>query len=342
MQVVNPIEIKDWDLLVGRLKGSTIFHTAGWARVLSETYRYHPKYFVQYRDGGLSSVVPFMELNSFLTKKRGVSLPFTDFISPLLGDVDNLDDILGNAVAYARRAGWKRMELRGVEQDALKEKTAAEFLTHNLLISQDKACLESGVRKSALRNVRKALREGVVVKCENTQVGVRRFYRLNCLTRRRHGYPPQPFAFFDSINRNILSRGMGNLFLASLAGKYIAGAVFFHFKDQVLFKFGASDVKYHWLGINNLVMWEAIMHYSSGNYRNFNFGRTEPGNNGLKHFKTGWGATESRVFYYTYDLFKGDYVEDSPLVKDWQKKVMMRTPLPILRLIGSLFHKHVG
>ena len=38
----------------------------------------------------------------------------------------------------------------------------------------------------------------------------------------------------------------------------VAGAVFFHFKDEVILKYGASDRKFLYLRPNNLVMWEAF------------------------------------------------------------------------------------
>ena len=46
------------------------------------------------------------------------------------------------------------------------------------------------------------------------------------------------------------------MFLAHYQGKCVAGAVFFHFKDRALFKYGASDERFNRLGINNLVIWE--------------------------------------------------------------------------------------
>jgi len=46
--------------------------------------------------------------------------------------------------------------------------------------------------------------------------------------------------------------------LASHKGKNIASAVYFHFGDKAIYKYGASDRKYQHLRANNLVMWEAI------------------------------------------------------------------------------------
>ena len=48
-------------------------------------------------------------------------------------------------------------------------------------------------------NIKKALKEGVEVQLHNSFESVKSFFKLNCMTRKRHGLPPQPFKFF---NRN--------------------------------------------------------------------------------------------------------------------------------------------
>lgn len=61
--------------------------------------------------------------------------------------------------------------------------------------------------------------------------------------------------------------------LASFKGTIIAGAIYFHFGEKAVYKYGASDVKYQQLRPNNLVMWEAIRLYCQNGYKSFCFGR---------------------------------------------------------------------
>ncbi len=342
MQIVNPLKIAGWDELLEDLDGATIFHSSAWAKVLAKTYRYDPKYFVRFNGDRLSALLPLMEIRSIFTGTRAVSLPFTDFSPPLYEDVENFTRLMEEAVKYGAEANWKRIEIRGSIPEILTGQSAAEYLTHDLDLNGDGERLISRVRDSTMRQVRKAEREGVTIDEQPSMEGIKQYYRLNQLTRKRHGLPPQPFSFFASIYRNIISKGMGTVYLATYRGKCVAGGVFFYFKDQVLFKFGASDARYRQLGINNLVMWEAIKGCARGHYRNLNLGRTDTDNHGLRRFKSGWGSTESKVPYYSYDLSKSIYVREKHMVKEWQKRILSRTPVPVLGLMGSLMYRHVG
>ncbi|MBL0714885.1 MAG: GNAT family N-acetyltransferase, partial [Desulfosarcina sp.] len=92
--------------------------------------------------------------------------------------------------------------------------------------------------------MRRAIRSGVSVSVSHTIRSVREFYRLNCLTRKRHGLPPQPWYFFEAIYEHIIKCRKGHVVLAFYDNKPIAGSVFFHFRKQAVYKYGASDAHY--------------------------------------------------------------------------------------------------
>ncbi len=128
------------------------------------------------------------------------------------------------------------------------------------------------------------------------------FYQLHCLTRKRHELPVQPFQFFKKIHEHIISKKSGFIIKALYCNKIIGAAVFFHFGKKAMFKFGASDLNYQRLRMNNLIMWEAIKWYSTNGYESFCFGRTDMENVGLRRFKQGWGTKEYLIKYFKYDL----------------------------------------
>ena len=156
--------------------------------------------------------------------------------------------------------------------------------------------------------MRKAEKEKVEVRIEKTGDALDEFCRLNRLTRREHGLPPQPYHFFEKVQRHIISRKKGFIALAYFQGRAIAGNVYFHFGDRAIYKYGASDKAYHQLRANNLVMWEAIRWFADKGFKSFCFGRTELENEGLRQFKTGWGAEETQVHYFRYDLRQNAFV----------------------------------
>ncbi|MBS3917355.1 MAG: peptidoglycan bridge formation glycyltransferase FemA/FemB family protein [Deltaproteobacteria bacterium] len=342
IQIINPTQHKGWEDLILSHPEASFFHSSAWARVLSESYGYVPKYFAMIRNEKLVSLLPVMEVNSLFTGKRGVSLPFTDYCEPIVGPEVSLDDLLNCVVDTGKRSDWKSLELRIGQKALPNRRIALKYLGHELKLGQDEERLLSGFRDSTRRNIRKAIGEGVEVKSSNTTEGMKEFYRLNSLTRKEHGLPPQPYRFFVKVLEHIISRDLGQVYLASRAGKNIAGAIYFHFNGKAYYKYGASDKNYQHLRPNNLVMWEAIRCYSGNGTRSLCMGRTEPDHEGLLQFKSGWGTTEQPIRYYRYDFKKGSFVSGSSKVTGFHNKIFKNMPIPILNKIGALLYKHVA
>ena len=167
---------------------------------------------------------------------------------------------------------------------------------------------------------------------------------LHCLTRQRHGVPPQPRRFFLKIHEHLIAPGNGFVQLARWEGRWIAGAVYLHFGRNALYKFGASDMAFQHLRANNLLMWEAIRHYRQMGMSQFSFGRTDPDNQGLLQFKRGWGAEEAIRHYYRIGIRKpvrAAMAGHGP-GSGWSGKVLQRLPISMLRLMGALAYRHMG
>jgi lipid II:glycine glycyltransferase (peptidoglycan interpeptide bridge formation enzyme) len=216
------------------------------------------------------------------------------------------------------------------------------YFGHVLNLAIGESALLSGFRESTRRNIKKAKKEGVDVTICNSLESVAEFFRLNCLTRKMHGLPPQPYRFFKKTYEHIISKGHGIVALASAQGKYIAANVYFNFGSQAIYKYGASDRNYQYLRANNLVMWEAIRYYAERGCKSFCFGRTEPENTGLLQFKRGWGAEERTIYYYKYDISQDIYIKESSKPYGFHKTLFSNTPLALLRLIGSHLYRHIG
>jgi hypothetical protein len=338
---INPTQYPDWDDLLLSSEKNSFFHTAGWSRVLAESYGYTPLFFTHFVNSRLSGLIALMEVNSFLTGKRGVSLPFTDQCEPIAEEESSFNEIFNEVIKHGQKSGWKTIELRGGYPYLCKKKPDSTFLTHHIDLAKTEEELLASFRNSTKRNIIKAKKNGVLVKADNSLVATREFYRLNCLTRRDHGLPPQPYGFFKNLHDHIISKNKGRVFLASFSGKTIAGAVFVGFGSKAIFKYGASDRKYQHFRANNLIMWAAIRHYAAGGFSLLDLGRTEPGNVGLLQFKRGWGARSTGLNYYKYDLQKLDFVSERP---NWKSSYSFfkKMPIPLLKLVGKLIYRHVA
>ncbi len=376
ISIINPIDYRDWDELLLPNQDYSFFHSSHWAKVLCESYGYKPLYFVDVFTSNLKrstpptsnsldasnlkhsspqtsndnnashkklqACLPLMEVKSFLTGQRGVSLPFTDYCGPIVARDIHFMEVFEYLREYGKQAGWKFIEIRGGRSFPQDFPHSSYYYGHILNLSRNEDQIFSNFRSSTKRNIKKAMREGVEVNTDNSLESIKEFYRLNCMTRKDHGLPPQPYFFFKKIYDHIISKNQGFVVLASYKGMIIAGAVYFHFGKKAIYKYGASDRKYQYIRPNNLVMWKAIKWYSQNGYKNFCFGRTEPENKGLMQFKAGWGAEERIIRYYRYDLKKSVFVNGDSHVSGLHNKVFNKMPIPLLKVAGALFYRHMG
>jgi len=330
------------DNLLQTLPGASFFHSSAWARVLAESYNYKPVYFTAQDGDRLTALLPMMDVRSFLTGKRGVSLPFTDYCEPLMDEAAAFKNLFTQAIQHGRKQGWKTIELRGAGEFLKDEPHSSFFYGHTLELKQNPDALFSAFRDSTKRNIKKAAKEKVEVKISRDMEAVKAFCDLNGLTRQQHGLPPQPFTFFKKVHEHILSRDQGFIILALYDGKPIAANVYFHFGDTLIYKYGASDKNYQNLRANNLLMWEAINWGCGNGYKSLCFGRTEPENEGLRQFKAGWGAREYEIRYFKYDLQQNAFMGEQSGTAHQYKKIFTRMPIPALKIMGKFLYRHVG
>ena len=342
LQIINPIHYPGWDDLVLSNSDYSFFHSSSWAKVICNSYKYKPRYFALIDKENLNFLIPFVEIRSSITGSRGVSLPFSDSCQPIVTETNHFTDLLDNIIHYGIRSGWNHIELRGGESFFPGVAPSSHYYSHSLELTQNEDEVLSSFRDSTRRNIRKASKKDVEIKVLNTFESIKEFYRLNCLTRKQHGLPPQPLYFFKNIYDYIISKEYGVIILAVYQKQVIAGAIFFHFGEKAIYKYGASDSAYQHLRANNLVMWSAIKFYSQRGYSQFDFGRTEPENNGLRQFKTGWGTKEHTLSYFKYDLKKNAFMTNTNRISGSYNKIFNNMPLPLLKLIGFLAYRHIG
>ena len=205
-------------------------------------YRYRPVYMAEKEGAELLSVFPVMEVACWLTGCRGVSLPFADACPCLFRSADQVQQGLEELLEYGRARKWKYLEMRSSEGFASSIQSFRRFFVHTLDLRCPAADLFAACSTSMRRNIRKARGKGVRVERLENFDAVRRYYRLHCLTRKKHGLPPQPFSFFAKIAEHMIMRGRGSVWLASHENQDVAGAIFLHFNGNVLYKFGGSDI----------------------------------------------------------------------------------------------------
>lgn len=336
---LNPLECPNWDVLLTSRPDFSFFHGSAWARVLTETYGFAAHYFFTGDAAAPETVLPLMEVDSWLTGRRGIALPFTDECPPLGADREGFKKMFAEVVAFGKSRGWKYIELRGGER-LLAGPASLEFFGHHLELMADETGMFEKMDGSARRAVRKAEKEGVTVEVSHSLEGLRDFYGLQCLTRRRHGLPPQPWPFFVNIHRHILSQNLGMVAVASHARRKIAASVYFFLGGRAIYKYGASDFASQHLRGSNLVMWAAMKWLARNGAARLHLGKTSLNNEGLRRFKLNLGAQEEAVAYLKYDLRRGEFVTETDGIEGWHNRVFRILPAFAARAAGGLLYRH--
>jgi len=339
--VVNPLRNSGWNQMLLSCGQGTIFHSSNWAQLLADSYGYHPAYFLLSEPGAFGGCLPVMEVDSMLTGRRGVCLSFSDFCGSLVAGGDEFRLLFESVLGLGRMSGWRYVEFRG-EQFLNRESPAKVFAHHILELSRDERLMHSRLRASNARNIRKAMKEGVTIETTETLQGVQDFYRLHCLTRKRHGVPPQPCTFFRKLHEHVISKGFGFTALARHNQVPVAGVICLHFGTSAVYKYGASDVRFQHLRANNLVLWEAIKRCAQCGFQSFSLGRTDLHDEGLLAFKDGWGGVRSVINYYRYDFATSQFVHQSDRDGEAFRDLFRKLPVNVLTMLGKLAYRHMG
>jgi len=342
LEITDPTSCKNWDELVLCSADFSIFHSSAWCKVLRDSYGYKPFYFVARKDDRFQTVIPFMEVSSRLTGKRGVSLPFTDFGPMIIEKGISINTYFDFITEVANRNNWKYLEFRDDKIIPDNSPVEVEFYQHILDLSGDTSDVFKKFRNSTKRNIKKAQKKEILTSISTSQEAMDNFCRLNTTTRKKHGLPPQPQKFFKNMFETIISQNQGFIVEAVYQNKTVAAALYLTFGDKILYKYGASDSQYLNLRANNLVMWHAIEWASNNGYKSFDFGRTEVYNQGLIQFKNGWGCEPTLIKYYKYLLPSKAFVTGNGKQNHFYEKVFRKTPEPVLKVFGNMVYKHMG
>jgi CelD/BcsL family acetyltransferase involved in cellulose biosynthesis len=357
LEVVNPSTDPRWEMELARHSQATVFHTAAWARVLQATYGFRPHYVMLKSDDAPSALLPLMEIRQPWGSAKAVSLPFTDSCPLLLPAGQDRPDLaalqsetakpgepiasslLRQVHALARSRRWRSVELRLGLLERADEPSSVRFYNHTVpLAPTDEAQLATA--KSAIRRcVKQSQASPVQITLGTSLELLTDYFGLHCLTRQRQGAPPQPWPFFRSLHQELLTRGMGYVVLAKLESRPIAGAVFLHHGVHAMYKFGASDLSFQNLRPNHGVMWTGIRHAAKLGCTAMDLGRTSMANDGLRQFKSGWGAVEVTQVYHCLELASNRWLATPDRTTGWQTQVFQRLPLWASRSLGRLLYR---
>jgi len=345
----DPLKDSRWNEFVERQPDASVFHSREWLEALSRTYGYRPiAYTTSSSSEQLENAIAFCRVESWLTGRRLVSLPFSDHCAPLAESHDAAAIMSHVLEKEITRDKWRYVELRPLAPLAIATGlncTNVVYAFHELDLSPDIDTLFNNLHKNSIqRKIRRAERERVTYREGSNKELLDQFYRLFKLTRLRHRVPPQPRKWFSN-----LMAGFGSALKIRVAyqgDRPIAAMITLRHKETLTYKYGCSDSRYNNLGSMPMLYWKSIMDAKNEGLRRFDFGRTDADQQGLITFKNRWGATPTFLTYARYGAAENSTHFFDISTRKWKartgKYVMSRLPSSVVARIGQMLYGHVG
>ncbi len=338
-----------WHTFVEQQTEDHFYYKQAWLDLITQLYGYSLiPLTTTNATGQITGFLPLCSMQSPLTGRRLVALPFSDHCPLLAADNASANDLIDQATRLAREQKAKYLELRTGANDVLAKRS--DLTEGNLYVrwlmplNSDTNAVWTALRKPVQHQVKKSRKLGVQVRLAQSRADMAEYYRLHLQTRsKKHGMPAQPQRFFFELWDAFAANGSVQLLLAEYEGTIIAAIILLASGTTVRYAYGASDENYLHLAPNNLLIWTAITWGCELGYQTLDLGRTACNNEGLMEFKRRWGAVMEPLPYYYYPQMAG---LASTSESSWKFRLLTgcwkRLPLSIAGSLGSQLYKHLG
>jgi hypothetical protein len=291
----------------------------------------------------LTNGLLFCRIHSRLTGRRIVSLPFSDHCDPLLGGPGELAGLLAVLQSESPAEKWRYIDLRPlhpIDGSAGPFRVSEIYCFHRLDLRASLEDLFRNLHKDAMqRRIKHANREKLVCASGRTESLLKQFYSLLLMTRRRHKLPPPPQKWLEN-----LVRCLGEALTIRVATKDmrpVAAMLTLSYNKTVIYKYGCSDARFHYLGGMPFLFWKTIEAAKQEGATELDLGRSDVDNTGLINFKDRLGAVRSTLAYLRFSQHSQRVASVGWKIR-LAKRVFVFLPDCALVAAGKLLYRHIG
>ncbi|HYG86285.1 MAG TPA: GNAT family N-acetyltransferase [Azospirillum sp.] len=277
-----------WPAVAEHRLGS-LFSSPLWGEALARTYGFDISASTATRRGSVESAILFACVSD-MRGDRVVSLPFSDYCDPLVEDADAWSELLEPILAMGVPVSFRCLHHEVAPNDP-RFTVMGHALWHDVDLTRSEDELWAGLSGSARQNVRKAMRNGIVVREARDMEAVRTFHRMHChLRKTKYRMLAQPIGFFENLHELFSPGDRLTVLLAERDGDAVAGIVFLEWGDTLYYKFNASLDPVNCP--NDLLAWEGIRYGNRRGLCRLDFGVSDLDQPGLIRYKRKYAARE--------------------------------------------------
>jgi len=265
---VSPLRVApgEWDNLVQRYEGKTLFHESCWlAHVASINPRWRIEYLEVLGDGRRVGLMPVVLARMAVLTVAGSPLPGTgtNYMGPLVESGTSLSDVLVAIMRHLQKHGVAHVELAHRTLDSLDHHALGLELhpgvTHLIPLPKSEEQAWAGVKGTCRNRVRKAERAGLRVQLTSDPAIVGHFIEQYAEVYGKQGLAlpwgvERPQSLFDHL------LPAGRVWpLQVLHGDTVVAAGLFPFDEHAVYFWGAASwLRYQQLCPNELLHWTVM------------------------------------------------------------------------------------
>ena len=340
---VDPLVDARWLALLEAPEAG-LFHSRPWLATLAEAYGFPIRALIATDAGGMPVAgIGYCELDD-LRGRRVVALPFTDAGDPL----GSSPQALAALRAWFESRG-SPVQLRLLDASwgdhASGWEVAKRARWHRLAVVDDEDVLWSRMSSAMRRAVRKAERDGLVVRPLAGEASLAAFVAMHrSLRQRKYRLLAQPPAFFEAMMRRFGAIEGWHALGAYRDGELVAATVYLRWRKRLYYKFNASAHEALGARPNNLLVWSGIRLARALGCETLDLGPSDDDQPGLIRFKRDTGAAESELRFLRWmpPAFADARAEDAARVLGAVTELLTSPGVPddIVRRAGALLYRY--
>lgn len=324
---------KGWDTYVQAHLSSSNYHQYGWRDVIENSFNHRCFYMTARNHTGIIvGILPLVFMQSKVFGRFLISLPFFNYGGLLCNRQEIGDAMLAKAIDLQKEQRSEYIELRHSNQWTGDMPTKQHKVAMVLDLAKDREAQWHGFNAKLRNQIRKAEKSGLSATLGSNEL-LTAFYTVFVRNMRDLGTPVYGQSFFASAlnafpdNTRIIS--------VYLKEKPVASGLISWFRNTVEIPWASSIRDFNSLCPNNLLYWTALQFALEKGAKQFDFGRSTPGE-GTFRFKEQWGASP-RQLHWQYLLSEKSSLPELNVKNpkyNMAIRVWKKLPLRITRILG--------
>lgn len=363
IEICKDEKAKEWNQYVFNHSQATLYHLAEWQKIIKETYGHKTYYLIALKsmsddknewnakNNKIVGILPLVHLKHFIFGNSIISIPFFDMGGMLTNNQEIEIALLKKSIDLAASLGAENIEIRNAysinyNNNNLGSKNDSVISTYKgkarmiLNLPESPSKMMKSFKSKLRSQIKKPIKEGL-----NSQIGGKEllddFYKVFSINMRDLGSPVHSKKMFANVIK-YFSRD-ARIIIVYKDKKPLACSIIIGFKDILENPWASALRQYSRLSPNMLLYWTMIEYAINNGFKQFDFGRSTPGE-GTYKFKEQWGTKPEDLnwLYIALNHRKVHSADEKKSKFDNAIKIWQNVPVSVSKIIGPAIRKHIG